>query len=164
MSESTRLDTEAIERLLEQATPPSLRPISLSVESYYEPGEFGCYLKAITELAQAVPGLLSELRRLQDENERQQDQIRELKRQLTFQRENNERRNRELDALHYVWCNGGCIGGVHRWSDRGEGITQEIVDVAEQNTLRLKQWWGNRQNRLKRAVLSGGSEPPERTD
>lgn len=89
-----------------------------------------------------IRGVERELTRLQEENK-------ELKRQLTFQRENNERRNRELDALHYVWCSGGCSGGVHRYDGQGpDGITQEIVDAAVLNTERLQQWWAGRQRRL----------------
>lgn len=25
-------------------------------------------------------------------------------------------KNLQLDALHYVWCSGGCDGGMHRWT------------------------------------------------
>lgn len=58
-------------------------------------------------------------------------------------------RNRELDALHYVWCDGGCPSGAHRWDEAGpEGLTQAIVDEAVRNTERLKRWWANRQCRL----------------
>jgi hypothetical protein len=63
----------------------------------------------------------------------------ELKRQLSNQRDNNHRRNVELDALHYVWCDGGCKSGVHRWSKNT--ITQEVVDAAVRNTNRLVAWY-----------------------
>lgn len=59
-----------------------------------------------------------------------------------------ERRNRDLDALHLVWCDGGCETGVHRFDGEGpEAITQEIVDAAVRNTERLVRWWENRKGR-----------------
>lgn len=51
-----------------------------------------------------------------------------------------ERKNRDLDALHYVWCDGGCPGGVHRWSDAL--VTRELVEAAERNARRLRRWYG----------------------
>lgn len=50
-----------------------------------------------------------------------------------------ERKNRELDALHLVWCDGACPGGVHRWSDLI--VTEELVAAAERNTKRLRHWY-----------------------
>lgn len=47
-----------------------------------------------------------------------------------------------MDALHYVWCNGGCPGGVHRWQE--DSVTEEIVNLAVRNTDRLVQWWKSR--------------------
>lgn len=71
-----------------------------------------------------------------------------------------ERRNLELDALHMVWCDGGCEGGVHRFDGEGpEGITQEIVDAAVRNTDRLKRWWANQQGRAKRALVESAAAP-----
>ena len=55
--------------------------------------------------------------------------------------ENLAKKNRELDALHYVWCSGGCDGGVHRYSEKE--LTAEIVASAVRNTDRLVQWWVN---------------------
>ena len=55
-------------------------------------------------------------------------------------------RNRELDALHKVWCDGGCKTGMHRWT--GESVTQEIVDTAVANTDRMVRWWKSHKNRL----------------
>ena len=58
-------------------------------------------------------------------------------------------RNLALDAFHYVWCDGGCVGGVHQNDGLGpEAITQEIVYEAMINTRRLETWWANRQGRL----------------
>lgn len=61
------------------------------------------------------------------------------------------RKNLELDALHMVWCDGGCVNGVHRWTD--EPITEEIVALAERNTKRLRHWFDVVQFRLKHAPM-----------
>lgn len=61
-----------------------------------------------------------------------------------------ERKNRELDALHYVWCNGGCDGGTHRWTENT--VTEEVVLEAERNTKRLREWFDNNQYKLRRGT------------
>lgn len=76
------------------------------------------------------------------EVERLRAEVAKLRDQLTFQRESNEKRNRELDALHYVWCNGGCEKGVHRYGEHPP-LTDEIVTEAIRNTNRLISWHGN---------------------
>lgn len=96
-----------------------------------------------------LQGKLAELVREKDE----------LRRQLTFQSENNHQRNLELDALHYVWCNGGCKYGVHRWTE--ETVTEELVAAAERNTARLRTWLENKQHRDERA--SGAPVPTKET-
>lgn len=67
------------------------------------------------------------------------ERIRRQAFEITNMRAVLERKNRELDALHYVWCDGGCPGGVHRWTD-GK-ITKELVEAAERNTRRLRRWY-----------------------
>lgn len=47
-------------------------------------------------------------------------------------------KNLALDAMHYVWCDGGCTSGTHRWTP--QNITKEIVLEAERNTRRLRSW------------------------
>ncbi len=49
-------------------------------------------------------------------------------------------RNKQMEALHMVWCNGGCAGGV---GDR-ENLTREKVLEAVSYTNRLVSWWNNR--------------------
>lgn len=66
-----------------------------------------------------------------------------LREELTHQRRNNHARNLALDALHYVWCAGGCASGTHRWQD--EKITLEIVEEAIRNTKRLINWWNTKE-------------------
>lgn len=81
------------------------------------------------------------------------EEAKELRRQLTNQSESNHMRNVELDALRYVWCSGGCKGGVHRFA-AGE-VTEEVVAAAERNTARLRSWFANKANRDAR-----NSNPP----
>jgi hypothetical protein len=54
-------------------------------------------------------------------------------------------KNRELDALHYVWCSGGCEDGIHRHTD--EELTPDIVGRAIRNTTRLVNWYTARSGR-----------------
>lgn len=74
--------------------------------------------------------------------------VKKLRRELTIAKENNALRNKQLDALHFVWCNGGCRGGVHRWSENN--VTEELVLEAERNTARLRTWLKNKQFRENR--------------
>lgn len=74
-----------------------------------------------------------------------------VRRELSYAQDNNHKRNVELDTLHYVWCNGGCAGGVHRFGEHPE-LTEEIVAAAERNTKRLRQWLSNHEGRIKYAA------------
>lgn len=56
------------------------------------------------------------------------------------------RKNVEVDALHFVWCDGGCYSGVHRYSD--VVLTEEMILRAERNTKRLRSWYNTVKWRL----------------
>jgi hypothetical protein len=99
-----------------------------STKGYKENKEYIKYLE------DARVSYIEEVSKLKEENE-------ELRRQLSIQRENNHTRNLELDALHYVWCDGGCKTGIHRWTD--QKITAELVETAVRNTTRLIHWYLN---------------------
>ena len=86
------------------------------------------------------------------EEERLRAEIVSLKRTLTFQRDRNHERNVSLDALRFVWCDGGCRSGVHRFT-HGE-LTEEIVIEAERNTRRLRRWWEVKKFREKNPLPS----------
>jgi hypothetical protein len=66
---------------------------------------------------------------------------------------------KQLDALLWVWCSGGCAGGVLRWTHdkpiewwhRRDEVTEEIVALAEQNTRRLRSWFEGNKHRPLRA-------------
>lgn len=66
-----------------------------------------------------------------------------LRRQLTAAQENNHARNLQLDALHHVWCSGGCKTGVHRYLPGR--LTEELVSQAEAEVKRMRQWLRNSQ-------------------
>lgn len=68
-------------------------------------------------------------------------QVANLRRQLTAARLAAERRNRDLDALHLVWCDGGCPSGVHRYQGEEILVTEDLVAAAERNTVRLRHWY-----------------------
>lgn len=66
---------------------------------------------------------------------------RELRRQISIMQESLRSKNLELDSMHYVWCDGGCGGGVHRWTEGR--IDKELVERAERNAHRLRTWFEN---------------------
>lgn len=57
-------------------------------------------------------------------------------------------REHMIDSLHYVWCTGGCKGGVHRFC--GEPLKLETVELAERNAKRLRAKWNALEFRRKR--------------
>ena len=67
--------------------------------------------------------------------------VADLRSQVDHMRQVLERKNRLLDALHVVWCDGGCPGGVHRYQDADVLVTEELVVAAERNTARLRDWY-----------------------
>lgn len=72
------------------------------------------------------------------------------------------RKNRELDALHYVWCSGGCDGGVHRFVP-GQ-VTEEVVAAAERNTRRLRSWIENSKLRARYKAERESAGDTKQTD
>jgi len=61
--------------------------------------------------------------------------------QLTAQDAALREKNLALDAMHWVWCDGGCYGGTHRWSEKT--LTAEIIAKAEQSIARMRRWFIN---------------------
>lgn len=88
-----------------------------------------------------VPVPLDELERLKEKNRRQAQKITDLQECL-------RRKSIELDAMHFVWCSGGCSSGVHRFSDIQ--LTEEMIQIAERNTRRLRSWYNTVKWRLTR--------------
>ena len=69
--------------------------------------------------------------------------VKKLKRALHFATEGNHQRNLELDGLHYVWCDGGCGGGVDRYGGDAPPLTREMVTHAVRNVRRMVRWWNS---------------------
>lgn len=65
--------------------------------------------------------------------------VKEQARQIQNMQEVATLRNKQLDALHLVWCSGGCVGGV---GDE-PNLTEEKVKEAVTYTRRLVTWWNN---------------------
>jgi predicted translin family RNA/ssDNA-binding protein len=78
---------------------------------------------------------------MDEEKEKLIDINRELRRQIKFMQDSLHYKNLQLDAMHYVWCSGGCQGGIHRWID--QELTEDMVAAAEQNVQRLRSWFIN---------------------
>lgn len=81
---------------------------------------------------------------LKAKNDKLKAELRELKAQKYGNAQKDlERKNLALDALHYVWCSGGCDGGV-----RGEvPMTAEMVAYVETYAMRLRTWFINNAGR-----------------
>lgn len=85
--------------------------------------------------AEAISALFREL----------EGEKRNLKRQITHKDEVLREKNLTLDAIGYVWCSGGCKGGVFRFTD--VQLTEAQVQMVELNTTRLRQWFESAENR-----------------
>lgn len=82
------------------------------------------------------------VRSLRETLQRQDAELAKLKTEVARAYRNNATRNRDLDALHFVWCDGGCETGVHRYDGAGpDAVTEEVVAAAERNTERLRSWF-----------------------
>lgn len=83
-----------------------------------------------------------------EECEKLRAQVRTLRADINTKREALERKNLELDSLHYVWCSGGCEGGVHRYDKKGpEAVSDETVRAAVRNVNRLVEWYNSHEFR-----------------
>lgn len=77
------------------------------------------------------------------------DDLAEARRQLRIAQEALRAKSVALDALHHVWCSGGCKTGVHRLDGQGpEAITPEVLEAAERGVSRLFAWAATRANRV----------------
>lgn len=73
--------------------------------------------------------------------------IRDLRREIDNMRVAAERRNRQLDALGVVWCDGGCDGGMHRYSPDREVTAQQVADLVV-NAGRAVDWFVSHAGRV----------------
>ena len=100
----------------------------------------------------ALLGLTEREQQLLEQNRALEARIRLLRKELTNARDNNHRRNLELDALHYVWCDGGCPSGVHRYDGEGaKALSEDLVKAGEDSIGRLRTWWENHKSRQARS-------------
>lgn len=90
------------------------------------------------------PGCLEEsaeaaerrVRVLEQRAERIEEVVIEQRRQLKIANEALREKNLELDAMHYVWCDGNCKSGQHRWC--AGTVTADMLKRAERNLARLQ--------------------------
>lgn len=76
--------------------------------------------------------LEAQLTQLRERCQRQAEELTHLRTVL-------EVKNRALDALHYVWCSGGCSSGVHRYQE--EPPDAKTVAEGLHNAGRLYTWF-----------------------
>ncbi len=60
----------------------------------------------------------------------------------------NHQRNLELDALHYIWCAGGCEGGIHRFeAEEKRPLSRELLEAALDQVGRMIAYYLNARSR-----------------
>jgi hypothetical protein len=66
--------------------------------------------------------------------------IKDLRLTIRYMQIQTETRNKEVDALHYVWCNGNCLSGVHRLVEEAPTpeLLSELADYGQRNVDRLR--------------------------
>ena len=67
------------------------------------------------------------------------DKYKKYKREIEIMKRSLEEKNKALDAMYWVWCSGGCGGGVAR-NNHNKYPEEEIIKLAERNTARLRSW------------------------
>lgn len=82
-----------------------------------------------------------------DELENLKERNRQQGRQITMLQDLLRKKNLELDALHFVWCDGACPQGIHRFSNDVR-LTEEMIQMAERNTRRMRRWYNTVKWRL----------------
>lgn len=70
-------------------------------------------------------------------------QLDEIKRLTELLRD----RNKKLDAMAWVWCDGGCETGVFRHVEVPNELTLEMVELAELNVKRMRTHYENQEFR-----------------
>lgn len=70
------------------------------------------------------------------EVERLRAQVKNLQREIRIMQLSAEQRNRDLTALHYVWCSGGCKDGT-------VDLTEDLVRTAVRNVTRMVHRFNN---------------------
>lgn len=112
--------------------------------------ECGCGAGMIAEAKQAVRDMWNRREAFTYQEARiaeLEEKLSRCKRELTRLNQVLHDRNIALDALHYVWCNGGCQTGMHRF---GDGVlTEEILLQAEVSVKRMRIWFDNKRSRDK---------------
>ena len=81
-----------------------------------------------------------------------EDKIARLKREVARKDSALADRNRQLDAMAWVWCDGGCAGGVFRFTPTE--LTEDVVVAAERNVKRLRTWYTNASFRQRWAKMT----------
>jgi hypothetical protein len=86
------------------------------------------------------------------ENRMKDREICRLRAEITKLNEKLRAKNVALDAMAWVWCDGGCATGVYRRVDME--LTEEIVRRAERNTERLRRWMNNKEFKKRWGIMS----------
>jgi len=86
--------------------------------------------------------LVARCESLERERDESREKNRKLRAEMTAVQGKAAERNAQMDALGRVWCDGGCAGGMHRYTD--EPVTAEQVAFLIRNAVRARTWFVNR--------------------
>lgn len=98
------------------------------------------------------PEAIAVIKALQAENARLREAAQQLRQQISIKDRVLHDKNVALDALGWVWCDGGCKAGVGRFTEFEP--TEEAVVIIEHNTKRLRRWFTNRAYRARQALAT----------
>lgn len=96
-----------------------------------------------TDLCKRVLGLAEKMVAIGAQQVALEEKIHRQRGALSDLNEAVKTKNLALDALHHVWCSGGCVTGAHRFVHVPPlpEVTEELVHEAEVNVRRLRQWF-----------------------
>lgn len=97
----------------------------------------GCETKRLAGAFEAFAG------DVQQERDALRDKVKRQAAELTNQGRVIADRSKQLDAMHWVWCSGGCPGGTHQKNPDLPPLTRELVETAVRNTERLVTRFAN---------------------
>lgn len=121
---------------------------------------------AVKPLIEQLDGLRAQLASLQSERDMLHAQLTRMQAESNAALEKHRRVEREcqhaqrachfknlmLDALYWVWCDGGCEKGMARFGLGHRGpLTEEVIQLAESNTRRMRRWFVNAESRRRNA-------------
>lgn len=102
---------------------------------------------------EATRTLCTKLAEVTAERDALQTKLASVRREVGIKDRALHTRSLALDAMAWVWCDGGCKGGVFRFC--GRELTPAMLAMIERNTERLKRWARSRDSRVAALTQKG---------